>query len=1141
MDPLTQKDPHLQRKVASTPLISRSSVKQGDVTDLIRNELSEHKEWTSSCTEAFRSCLPMLFKFDRISHGIAKAFGNDDFKILLNPLRILCYHPECVKNDNGALALHQANDLHNYLEHLRLRHDDAIASSMYKRLCKITKDDMFATEQELDRICASPFSLMNPLPMLKYKPGETNQAVEDLVRYSIYRDLESVYICHWKNMVIRSNLINSQSLSFQEDDALVELIVNYPNVVTDWKRGKTLSLFLLKLFTSVSGTAANLFRGFTYYPRISHGPERSLEEFVDAINHPGPSITSLQRWLPAVSYENEQYHKVEQLFHILFLKNNPDALKLDFGNSIRYITALGIDEQEINQGTFIHDNVLHGLQKKLHPEDVVKIGYSQLADYISNKAPYVSSVREYRLIDFRGIFSSNICTSFIAGSLDSIECAERLDLVKKLSTSCQNCLLTNIPCNYVTPYVQSRCENCAEKDIVCISMVVFHVFWDMGGCHKKMAREFPKIDKLSTDTEYQMMMQCSIGFGGLHLAKAITNCSRNCSMTLNGNNYGMHVLRAMRLTTGDHQESLQTIKTAVFVGKDRQSDYESFMSSSVPVQSSLRIAQSYTCVRTPEPVLAHVDNAKKQKKIRIPTGLACNVNGDPFILDTGSSCIMALSRSSVAQMFIIGEMKSNTVQYRPNTESLKVGQLRLSNDLPEMVMKGSDLYIVDAGREEIIMVHNVNIASNISSRLGNVIKKPKVSSICFFKESMICLCDDMLEFVKHEIPKTKRKHIVVTSKVEKKIKLPCNAKEVFGLTSAIGIWTYEKAIILCHSIKGHKALFKTLTITSPIRPIAEGDNIMYMSSQTKCIVEASILYTKKGDVTVSEDSILKDVPENVKLFHRWGKTWFFITMDKGVVKLLEHGPTQFGLRLTKCLHTLYNGISYIPPHGFQSAKELKLKECAVMASELSNLLNEVEADCKRKFPTLSTFNVKHGSVATETLRALEDSIESWESLCSRLDYFDPTLKDLVVPHTVMNESIVEHQFGFTVKKGQSALQTFQEYVQHKQKHAIDFLIKMCEVPFNQDVKIKLRDRDYQHIRTMISKISVDEVWKILNAISSKYRDITKKTAGDADTDKEVDQSLYKAFLLTKAVPRKSNRAKWNEESDYAPNFRRSST
>lgn len=89
------------------------------------------------------------------------------------------------------------------------------------------------------------------------------------------------------------------------------------------------------------------------------------------------------------------------------------------------------------------------------------------------------------------------------------------------------------------------------------------------------------------------------------------------------------------------------------------------------------------------------------------------------------------------------------------------------------------------------------------------------------------------------------------------------------------------------------------------------------------------------------------------------------------------------------------------------------------------------------------------------------------------------------------------------------MKTFQEYVQHKQKHAIDFLIKMCEVPFNQDVKIKLRDKGYQHLHnTMVSKIGVDELWEVLNATSQESQ---RTLDCDAEADKEVDRSLYKAY------------------------------
>ena len=58
----------------------------------------------------------------------------------------------------------------------------------------------------------------------------------------------------------------------------------------------------------------------------------------------------------------------------------------------------------------------------------------------------------------------------------------------------------------------------------------------------------------------------SIGFGGLHLAKAITNSMKNGSLTLHGSNYGVYGLRALRNSIGDNSSFLRFTKTAVFVG-----------------------------------------------------------------------------------------------------------------------------------------------------------------------------------------------------------------------------------------------------------------------------------------------------------------------------------------------------------------------------------------------------------------------------------------------------------------------------------------------------------------------------------------------------------------------------------------------
>ena len=212
---------------------------------------------------------------------------------------------------------------------------------------------------------------------------------------------------------MRSNIINSSSLTFQEDDALIYLALHYPNPIKDWSRWQSLYFYCLKIMSSVSSTALNLFCGITNYPRLTSNTESSVESFLSQINHPGPSITSLQHALPDLCFERETFHDNEVIFHLKLLEKTENSIKFDFGNVKRYPVTLGIDEQEINQGTFIKDNFLHGLLHKLSLNDIKKIGLDNLNKHIVENNPYLSSVCEYRLTDFKGLMCSNVFTSFI--------------------------------------------------------------------------------------------------------------------------------------------------------------------------------------------------------------------------------------------------------------------------------------------------------------------------------------------------------------------------------------------------------------------------------------------------------------------------------------------------------------------------------------------------------------------------------------------------------------------------------------------------------------------------------------------------------------------------------------------------------
>ena len=82
----------------------------------------------------------------------------------------------------------------------------------------------------------------------------------------------------------------------------------------------------MKCYCFLSGTALNLLRGITDYPRLSKNPWEEVKEFISNVNDPSPSLTSnheLQRWIPSASYENKQFHRKYLQCHLKALSKNP--------------------------------------------------------------------------------------------------------------------------------------------------------------------------------------------------------------------------------------------------------------------------------------------------------------------------------------------------------------------------------------------------------------------------------------------------------------------------------------------------------------------------------------------------------------------------------------------------------------------------------------------------------------------------------------------------------------------------------------------------------------------------------------------------------------------------------------------------
>ena len=74
----------------------------------------------------------------------------------------------------------------------------------------------------------------------------------------------------------------------------------------------------------------------------------------------------------------------------------------------------------------------------------------------------------------------------------------------------------------------------------------FPCIWDMGSAHKKTEHLHSQIDLLSTPSEMVSSHLFTIGFGGLHLAKAITNTMCNYILSYGGENFSINMLQACK-------------------------------------------------------------------------------------------------------------------------------------------------------------------------------------------------------------------------------------------------------------------------------------------------------------------------------------------------------------------------------------------------------------------------------------------------------------------------------------------------------------------------------------------------------------------------------------------------------------------
>ena len=773
-----------------------------DIASFITQEMRTHKRWTPSCTAIMQKNPRTLFLFDRFEHSINVAYGRDvDYKIALNPCMIQCYHPHCLRRKRNPVKLRNMFILNEYLYHLE-DHVDDIGCSMQERFGAVHKN-LFVDPDFLNNLAPPPSSMNDTAQTLS---GEALQHLYSTIdAYGIERimvqyrggdvgnfnagceilPINPHYLSHWSDVLISNEIIRPSSLQYQESDAFIFSVLNYPDPIRSWSVWGTIELYATKMYSSVGGAALNLFRGITDN-RITRRncPLVDIHEFVLDINHPCPSVSCCQSNLPNLKYENRTMHSSEVIFHISCLEASEDSFKFVFSDKVvRYPVVAVVDEQEINQGTFVVNGELCGLRQKMTAADIRKIGLENLAKYIAEKNNFVVAVRENVLVDLRGICCSNPVTTFECGSMSSVDCLQRLNEMTTFSNSCLDCLCSGWPCTLSK--LDEMCSNCVDTDTKCVSLAVIHSLMDMGSSHKKAEKNNTnRLTVTSSDEEMMDAEKYNIAFGGLHLAKAIVNSMRNHILQYNGEFFGTNVLLSIR----HDQEILQNIKNAVFVGKDRQSDLLAYMTVCPLVQEALRLKGHSWVQRIPERHLSYKSNAKSQKKIILCVDVCANRNGDLYLLDAGAACVHVIDHSNVASVRIIGKYNTpNMDDYHSDAPNKNIlSKIRLSNRLLDISIDSDDnLYLADGMRCEVIVIRKCYRAKSCKKKTARfyVFNVPEILSCSVISNKLFVLqrsnSETVVKLLNYRLPKTNlnKYHLKYTVAMT----LPCNAERLFSV------------------------------------------------------------------------------------------------------------------------------------------------------------------------------------------------------------------------------------------------------------------------------------------------------------------------------------------------------------------------
>ena len=152
--------------------------------------------------------------------------------------------------------------------------------------------------------------------------------------------------------------------------------------------------------------------------------------------------------------------------------------------------------------------------------------------------------------------------------------------------------------------------------------------------------------------------------------------------------------------------------------------------------------------------------------------------------------------------------------------------------------------------------------------------------------------------------------------------------------------------------------------------------------------------------------------ENVVSFHMWGKVVYWLRKAAvNTFNLEESGPTTFDVKFSFALKKFYDAIPYVSRNTTRCRSELKLTDSIELAAPCVKLFSSMQKAKEELYPTRTSFIHVDGMPWTTTIKCLISTWNSWKALQKRLEFFNQNLVTQVDPHTITNESLIEHGWG----------------------------------------------------------------------------------------------------------------------------------